>query len=51
MELCETSATKFGREGIIIPKPVASMTMVINIKMNAFLEAILIGCIGIIFDL
>lgn len=36
-----TSATKEGKEGIIIPKPVESITMVMKIKINAFLEPII----------
>ena len=36
-----TSATKEGKEGMIIPNPVESMTMVMKIKMSAFLDAIL----------
>jgi hypothetical protein len=36
----ERSAIKLGKEGMIIPRPVESITMVINIKRNAFFEAI-----------
>ena len=36
-----TSATKEGKEGMIIPNPVESMTIVMKIKMSAFLDAIL----------
>jgi hypothetical protein len=32
------SATKVGKDGIIIPKPIESKQMVIKIKINADLE-------------